>query len=129
MRKTLLFTLTCLFSIHLIGQVANRYDIVIDEIMADPTPQVGLPNNEWVELRNTSAVAINLQGFRLADLTGQSGAMPSYLLKPDSFVIVCTGSAVAAMSAFGPTISVTSFPSLDNNGDQLSLVSSQGRII
>ncbi|MDB5198419.1 MAG: hypothetical protein JWO92_382 [Chitinophagaceae bacterium] len=111
------------------AQVANRYDIVIDELMADPTPQVGLPNNEWIELRNTSAVAINLQGFRLSDLSGQSGPMPSYLLKPDSFVIVCTGSAVTAMSAFAPTISVTSFPSLDNNGDQLSLISIQGKVI
>jgi hypothetical protein len=33
------------------------------------------------------------------------------------------------MSAFGPTISVTSFPSLDNNGDQLSLISAQGKVI
>ena len=111
------------------AQTANRYDIVIDEIMADPTPQIGLPNNEWIELKNTSAVAINLQGFRIADLTGQSGAMPSYLLKPDSFVIVCTSSTVSAMSAFGPTISVTSFPSLDNGGDQVSLISPQGKII
>jgi hypothetical protein len=129
MRKFFLVTLLILFITTLQAQVANRYDIVIDELMADPTPQVGLPNNEWVELRNISAVAINLQGFKLGDASGQSGAMPSYLLKPDSFVIVCTGSAVTAMSAFGPTISVTSFPSLDNNGDQLSLVSLQGKVI
>ena len=111
------------------GQVADHYDIVIDEIMADPTPQIGLPNNEWIELRNTSAIAINLQGFRLADLSGQSGGMPAYILKPDSFVIICTASAVATMSTFGPTISVTSFPSLDNNGDLLSIISPQGKII
>ena len=96
------------------AQVANRYDIVIDELMADPTPQIGLPNNEWIELRNTSATAFNLLGWRIGDATGQSGTMPSYNLLPDSFVIVCTGGAVAAMSAFGPTISVTSFPSLNN---------------
>ncbi len=121
--------LILLLPVTLFSQIANRYDIVIDEIMADPTPQVALPNNEWLELRNTSAVALNLQGFRISDLTGQSGAMPFYVLKPDSFVIVCTGSAVTAMSAFGPAISVTSFPSLDNNGDQLSLISPQGKII
>lgn len=130
MRRFFLFTLIIVFLIgNTHAQIANRYDIVIDEIMADPTPQVGLPNNEWIELRNTSANAINLQDFRISDLTGQSGAMPSYVLKPDSFVIVCTGSAVTAMSAFGPTISVTSFPSLDNNGDQLSLISAQGKVI
>ena len=127
--KSLFIVIIFFIAINSHAQIANRYDIVIDEIMADPTPQVGLPNNEWIELKNTSTVAINLQGFRIADLTGQSGTMPAYVLKPDSFVIVCTGSAVLAMSAFGPTISVTSFPSLDNNGDQLSLISPQAKII
>jgi hypothetical protein len=111
------------------AQVANRYDIVIDEIMADPTPQVGLPNNEWIELRNTSAVAYNLLGWRIGDASGQSGPMPSFILQPDSFVIICTSSAVAAMSVYGRTISVTSFPSLDNDGDQIYLRSVQGTII
>ncbi len=129
MKKITLFIALFFVLVNGNAQLANRYDVVIDEIMADPTPQVGLPNNEWIELRNTSALAINLQGFRLADATGQSGAMPAYILKPDSFIIVCTSSALAAMSVFGPTISVTSFPSLDNNGDQLSLISPQGRII
>lgn len=106
-----------------------QYDIVIDEIMADPTPQVSLPNNEWIELKNTSPFTIDLQGWHIADATGQSGPMPSYNLKPDSFVVVCTGSAVAALSAYGPTIAVTNFPSMDNISDAIYLTSPQGKVI
>jgi hypothetical protein len=109
--------------------VPKQYDVLIDEIMADPTPQVALPNNEWIELKNTTAFPINLLGWRIADLTGQSGTMPNFILKPDSFVIVCTGSAVAAMSVYGNVISVTSFPSLDNAGDQLTLTNAIGAVI
>lgn len=105
------------------------YDIVIDEIMADPSPVVALPDNEWIELKNSSAFPINLSGWRISDITGQSGTMPSFVLQPDSFVIVCTGSAVAAMSVYGNVIAVTSFPSLDNGGDQLSLYDATGAII
>jgi len=116
-----------LLSINLAAQ--NRYDVVIDEIMADPAPQIGLPNNEWIELKNVSGVPINLQGWRIGDGSGQSGAMPNFILQPDSFVTICTGSAAAALSAFGRTISVTSFPSLDNDGETIFLKSSSGMII
>ena len=129
MKVITILVLVVLFNADSDAQVANRYDIVIDELMADPTPQIGLPNNEWIELRNTSATAFNLLGWRIGDATGQSGTMPSYNLLPDSFVIVCTGSAVAAMSVYGPTIAVTSFPSLDNTGDVIYLRSPQNRII
>ncbi|MEP7255580.1 MAG: lamin tail domain-containing protein [Ferruginibacter sp.] len=125
----LILFLIALFAGNSNAQVANRYDIVIDELMADPTPQISLPNNEWIELRNTSTTAFNLLGWKIGDATGQSGTMPSYNLLPDSFVIVCTASAVAAMSVYGPTISVTSFPSLDNTGDVIYLRSPQNRII
>lgn len=128
MTRALQTTIIILFvSIQAFAQ--NRYDVVIDEIMADPTPQVGLPNNEWLELKNTTAAPINLQNWRIGDATGQSGPMPNFTLQPDSFVIVCTGSAVTAMSAFGTTISVTSFPSLDNGGDQLFLRAANGKTI
>jgi hypothetical protein len=111
------------------AQVAERYDIVIDEIMADPSPQISLPNYEWIELHNTSSAAFNLLGWRIGDATGISGTMPSFNLLPDSFVIVCTGSALAAMSVYGPAISVTGFPSLDNTGDVIYLRSPQNKII
>ena len=119
-----LHLLLFLFPLYLSAQ--NRYDVVIDEIMADPTPQINLPSNEWIELKNVSANPINLQNWRIGDATGQSGPIPNFVLQPDSFVIVCTGSAVTAMQVYGRVISVTSFPSLDNDGDQLFLKSNTG---
>src|SRR4026209_2597455 len=127
MRKLVFLLTAVIFSTLCISQ--NRYDVVIDEIMADPTPVVTLPTNEWIELKNTTSSPINLQNWRIGDITGQSGPLPNFTLQPDSFVIICTGSAVAAMSAYGTTISVTSFPSLDNGGDQLSLRASNGKVI
>jgi hypothetical protein len=127
MRRLFFLLTTVIFPAFCLCQ--NRYDVVIDEIMADPTPVVTLPTNEWLELKNTTSSPINLQNWRIGDITGQSGPMPNFILQPDSFVIVCTGSAVAAMSAYGTTISVTSFPSLDNDGDQLFLRAANGRTI
>jgi Lamin Tail Domain/Bacterial Ig-like domain len=109
--------------------VPFQYDIVIDEIMADPTPVVGLPTNEWLELKNTTAFDINLQNYKLGKSTGESGGMPSYVLPAGGYVIVCTGSAVAAMSVYGPTIAVTSFPSLNNDADKIYLRAPQGTIV
>jgi hypothetical protein len=109
--------------------VPFAYDIVIDEIMTDPTPLVALPTNEWLELKNTTTFAINLQGYKLGKTTGESGPMPSYVIPAGGYVIVCTGSAVAAMSVYGPTIAVTSFPALNNDADLIYLKAPQGQII
>lgn len=117
--------LSAALSVH----AQERYAIVIDEIMADPSPQVGLPNNEWIELKNVSSIPINLQNWRIADASGQSGLMPNYTLQPDSFVIVCSSTAAPLLSVFGKTIAVTSFPSLDNEGELIFLKSSTGKTI
>jgi len=127
MKPLLLLWLSLLLTNVVLAQ--KRYDVVINEIMVDPFPQVGLPANEWIELKNIGNAPINLQGWRLADSGGQSGPMPNFILEPGSFVIICTGSAVTAMSAFGTVIPVTSFPPLDNDGELLSLKASNGTII
>ena len=109
--------------------VPFQYDVVIDEIMADPTPVVNMPTNEWVELKNTTAFPISLLNWKLGKVTGESGPMPNYIIPAGGFVIVCIGSAAAAMSAYGPTITVTGFPSLNNDADKIYLRAPQGLIV
>ncbi len=108
---------------------ATRFNVLIDEIMADPTPVVGLPNAEYVELKNVSGKEINLQGWRLTTSSSTSASFPSYILPADSFVIITSSTQVPAFSVFGRTLGVGSFPALDNNGTLLSLISKEGATI
>jgi len=105
------------------------YEIVIDEIMADPSPSVGLPEYEWIELRNVSTHEINLNGFKIAKPTGKSGPLSEYILEPDSSVLICSSGSVAALNNFASVKSVTSFPSLSNTGDLIYLLSPLGKTI
>ena len=107
----------------------QRYDVVISELLADPTPQVSLPNAEWIELRNTTIHPINLQGWRIGDGGGLSGALPSFVLRPDSSVIICGTSAATLLQVYGRTIGVTSFPSLDNTGELIWIQNQEGVIM
>ncbi|GAA4744101.1 hypothetical protein GCM10023229_24620 [Flavisolibacter ginsenosidimutans] len=103
--------------------------MVITEIMADPTPVVGLPNAEYIEIRNVSSTAFNLSGWKLSDATSTATITASFVLQPDSVVVLCSNSNVAAFSVYGRTIGVASFPSLDNEGDVLTLRSPQNKVI
>lgn len=127
MKRIVLVLLIIFRSLFILAQ--NRYDVVIDEIMADPSPQVGLPNNEWIEVKNISTVAINLLNWRISDASSQSGPLPNFLLQPDSFVVICSASAFASMAGFGTCIPVSSFPSLDNDGDLLFIKTATGKTI
>lgn len=106
--------------------IPQRYDVVIDEILADPTPVIGLPNAEFVEIKNTSGKTINLQGWRISSATATSALFPSYILPADSFLVITSTTNAALFNSFGRVIGITSFPSLDNTGTTLSLISREG---
>jgi hypothetical protein len=113
MKYTLLLLAFCLTE----AKAQSRYDIVITEIMADPTPVVNLPNNEWIEIKNVSDDPVNLQDWRVGDNNGRSGPMPYFILQPGKYAIVCNNTARLTMESYGDVVSVSSFPSLDNDGD------------
>lgn len=121
--------IACLFPVGSFSQTVNRFDIVIDEIFPDPSPVIGLPNSEFVELKNNSNVAISLRNWKLTDGSSTATIAADFILQPDSFVIICPNTALSAFRNFGNTIGVSNFPSLNNDADKLFLYSPDGKTI
>ena len=118
-------------SLHIIGyaEVPGRYDVVIDEIMPDPVPVVGLPASEYIELKNVSTKSYDLFKWKVSDESSTAVISVHYILMPDSFVIICPVSAASSFAHIGATIGVSSFPSLNNDEDVISLLSPDGKFI
>ena len=112
-----------------IGTSAQRYRVVISELMADPTPTAGLPEYEWVELYNRSGSPVNLAGWRIGDETARSGPLPAFILEPDSLVVIAGATASTHLSHFARCLPVTAWPSLDNAGDHVVLYDNYGEIV
>ena len=100
---------------------ANENDVVINEIMADPTPVVGLPEWEYVELFNTTDYAIDLKDwtFHIGTTTKTLSAAQ---IEPLGYLILCKEDAVSDLSVFGSTCAFSSF-SIANAGATLRLFS------
>ncbi|MGZ5190907.1 MAG: lamin tail domain-containing protein, partial [Flavisolibacter sp.] len=111
------------------AQVAKRFDILITEIFPDPTPSVGLPISEYIEIKNVSTVPYNLHDWKISDGNSTSVISGNYLLLPDSIVVICSNSAAQLYMSFANVIGVSAFPSLDNDADLVYLRSSEGRVI
>lgn len=126
--KPLLFLASIFCSLVCFAQV-HRYDVLISEIMFDPNPQVGLPDAEWIELTNMTRSTIDLGGWSLGDRGGAAAILPTYDLKPGSYVVITRTSDQPALSAYAPTLGVAGFPSLGNNGDLLTLSDASGTIL
>lgn len=105
---------------------ATFKDLIFNEILADPLPQIGLPNAEFVELYNRSTKTIDLTGWQLSDGT-TNGTLSNYIISPFTYVIL-TSTANAALFS-GNVIGVTNFPSLNNTGDNLTLKNTTSLLI
>ncbi|HEX6181824.1 MAG TPA: lamin tail domain-containing protein, partial [Chitinophagaceae bacterium] len=128
--RRLICCLVWLVLSHLLeGQVPARFDVVIHEFFPDPSPVIGLPGSEFIELRNTSGNAFNLRNWKLSDGSTTATITVNYVLLPDSMVIICPASSVSAYAVWGPTIGVSGFPSLNNDGDMIILLSPSGVVI
>jgi len=95
-------------------------DIIITEIFADPSPSVGLPEAEFIELYNRSQKIFDLQNWKLSD-GSSTGILPTHLLYPGEYVILSATTSASQFNSFGATLGVPNFPTLNNSGDALTL--------
>ena len=106
----------------------NYGDVVINEIFPDPSPQIGLPNAEFVELYNTANANINIGSWAYRD--GSSTVLlPSYNLGANAHIILCDEDDTALFNGFGDVLGLSTWPTLNNSGDQLGLRDASNNLI
>ena len=106
--------------VYFVSVTPQPRDVLINEIFANPTPQVGLPTEEYVELYNNSSSIFDLNGWVFGD-GATTGVLNNYLLMPGEHIILCGVSDTALFSSFGNVMGMSSFPVLNNAGDNLTL--------
>ncbi|MFT4659863.1 MAG: hypothetical protein ACI8XB_000113 [Patiriisocius sp.] len=102
-------------------------DIIVNEIMADPTPLVNLPDVEYLEIYNAGDVPFDLsllEFYNSSDLRTLHGILPA-----GDYLIITDVIFENLLSTYGPTIGLESFVPLSNSMDSITLVSALGDIV
>ncbi|MCF6341446.1 MAG: lamin tail domain-containing protein [Bacteroidales bacterium] len=103
------------------------FDVVINEIMADPTPSVGLPEYEYLELFNQTDNIIDLSGWTLT-IGSSEKLFEKVVIAPNGYLILAKNEAEALLGIYGPFYGFSSF-SLTNSGQSLVLRDKEGVLI
>lgn len=120
--------LICTIFLFTISASAQNFnDIIICEIMADPTPTNGLPEKEYLELYNRSDKVIDLNKFKLTYNT-TTVIFPSFLLQPKSYVLVSSRTNEKEFQPYGNVIALNTLTLL-NTGTTLVLRNPQNKTI
>lgn len=81
-----------------VPDVAAPGDVVINEIMADPSPVVQLPDAEYLELFNATATKfLDLTGWQLSTASTQA-ALPPVVLGPGEHVVLVNNAQLAGFA-------------------------------
>ena len=106
--------------------VEKAFNVVINEIMADPEPVTGLPESEYVELYNRTGFPVSLKGWTF-EYSSYSKTFPDATISAFGYLILTKGSQ---MNSYGPCVDLfTSFSTLSNEGTTLVLKNSKGNVI
>ncbi len=106
---------------------AEPLEVIINEIMDDPSPVVGLPNIEYIELYNNSVFDIDLKDWQL-QINENAKFIETFVLPAHNFLIICNSSAAEEMTEYGQVYALSGF-SLPNVGSNLRLKNQNGVLI
>ena len=103
-----------------IHHITHENDLLINEIMADPEPVVGLPAAEYIEVFNNSGYPIDIGGWFLTIGTTEKEITEHIIIQPDDYLIFCKNDAVEMLSNYGNCLGFSGF-AVTNAGVRIEL--------
>ncbi|MDX9845890.1 MAG: lamin tail domain-containing protein [Tenuifilaceae bacterium] len=111
-----------------LGAAGTFGNLIINEVMARPSPVVGLPNVEYVELFNRTDKAISLNGWRFRG-NNNYVTIPDGIVEPNGYLLLSGTTGATAMAQYGTAIGITSFPTLLVGGMLLAIYDNNNNLI
>lgn len=112
--------------LYFIADVPAANDVIITEIMADPSPVVGLPEVEFIEIYNRSNKYFDISNWTISDASSNA-SIGSYILVPGAYVIICGLGNESLFATSNKT--VAALPAFNNDGDAVVLKDNSGILI
>ncbi len=106
----------------------GRYDIIISEIMAKPTPEIGLPAVEYLELHNRLPHPVTLQKWRLT-LGNTSKNLPDITLDSCGYAVLIAQKFLEDFSPYCDNIYTLSSLAVTDGGQPLTLYNQKSEVI
>lgn len=108
--------------------VVSANDVVINEIFPDPTPSIGLPDYEYVELYNTTDFKIPIKDWKITVGTTSKIFLVD-TIPAKGYLIVCPTGYESNFTSYGKTVGLLSTTSLTNSGTSIKLENENALLI
>lgn len=100
-----------------LGGTPSPGQLVITEIMANPSPGRGLPEADYLEILNVSNITLSLQGLTLSDRS--TSTLPGNIdIGPGEYQVLTTHKGASQIPG---ARGVSGFPSLNSSGDLVAI--------
>ncbi len=110
--------------------IPYSYDVLINEIMADPDPSQGLPKYEYIELFNRMPFPISLNGWTIT-IGSSSKNLPDYQIDANDYLVISSLTGADSLKKYvtPKVLGISGFPVLTNTGTNVSINDNFGHIV
>lgn len=100
-------------------------DIILTEIMADPSPSQGLPETEYIEIFNRSLRVFSASKLKIADLSDTVLLDNTWILPGEAYIFGPSGISDSIVGSHD----ISSFPNLNNSADRIMLLDENNQLL
>lgn len=115
-------------SIELFYYQPGFNDLIVTEIMADPTPPVNLPEAEYLELYNRGKYPVDLYGWKIY-VGGRCSFFSQDTIHPKAYKILIDSKKLDMFTGMEGLIPMDDFPVISNEGQVVVLKDNHENII
>jgi hypothetical protein len=110
------------------GVLHSPFDVVINELMVRPSPSIGLPEAEYIELYNRSEMPVNLHNWTIW-VGARTRTLPQHILPPGGYVLIVHENFSGMLDEYGDVIVFQGFPVLSVSGQTIVLMDPGAKVI